>query len=48
LQYVNPFFTPADVEKGAKWRNEISQQLESSKVCVIALTRECLDSKWII
>ena len=47
LQYVKPYFTPADIEKGAKWDNEISEALEASNFCIIAMTRESLDSKWI-
>ena len=47
LQYVKPYFTPADFEKGAKWDNEISEALEASNFCIIAMTRESLDSKWI-
>jgi hypothetical protein len=48
LQYVKPYFTPADIEKGAKWDQEISKELRESSVCIIALTPECLDSKWIM
>ncbi len=48
LQYVKPYFTPADIEKGTKWDNEISKELEASNVCIIALTRESLNSKWIM
>jgi TIR domain len=48
LQYVKPYFTPADIEKGAKWDHEISKALEESNVCIIALTRESLSSQWIM
>jgi TIR domain len=48
LQYVKPFFTPDDVEKGTRWVTEISNELEVTNVCIIALTRESLDSKWIM
>jgi TIR domain len=48
LQYVKPYFSPDDIEKGARWDNEISEGLKASKVCVISLTRQCLDSKWIM
>jgi TIR domain len=47
LQYVKPYFTPADIEKGAKWDVEISNELAQSPVCIIALTRESLTSQWI-
>jgi len=47
LQDVEPYFTPADIEKGAKWDNEISKHLQQSN-CIIALTRESLNSNWIM
>jgi hypothetical protein len=30
LQYVKPYFTPDDIEKGKKWDNEISKALGES------------------
>jgi TIR domain len=48
LQYVKPYFTPADIEKGAKWDQEISKELEDASICIIVLTRESLNSKWIM
>jgi hypothetical protein len=48
LQYVKPYFSPDDIEKGSRWDSEISQELKASKVCIVALTRRCLDSKWIM
>jgi hypothetical protein len=48
LQDVEPYFTPADIEKGAKWETEISKELDQSNFCIIALTRESLNSNWIM
>jgi TIR domain len=48
LQYVKPYFAPADIEKGAKWNAEISKNLEASRICIIVLTRESLNSRWIL
>ncbi len=48
LQYVKPYFTPADIDKGAKWDSDISKHLEETDVCIIALARNALDSKWIM
>jgi TIR domain len=47
LQSVKPYFTPSDIEKGAKWDDEISKELETTDICIIALTRENLRSQWI-
>jgi len=48
LQHVKPYFTPNDVDKGAKWASEIFKELSASAVCVIVLTRENLKSSWIM
>jgi hypothetical protein len=48
LQSAKPYFTPADTEKGARWANEISKELEQSDICIIILTRENLNSRWIM
>lgn len=48
LQIVEPYFTPNDIEKGARWSADIADQLQSSKVGIFCLTRENLNSKWIL
>jgi len=48
LQYVKPYFTPDDVEKGAKWSAEITKELESSNVGIICLTRDNTEKPWIL
>ena len=48
LQVVKPYFTPSDTEKGAKWDNEITQQLEGTNFCIITLTPESLNSRWVM
>jgi TIR domain-containing protein len=48
LQFVKPYFSPADIDKGARWANEISQELEQSKIGIIAMTEEALTSPWIM
>jgi hypothetical protein len=48
LQYVKPYFTPEDIEKGAKWSSEIGKELESSNIGVICLTRENTERPWIL
>jgi len=48
LQFVKPYFGPADIEKGARWANDISKELEQSKIGIIAMTEENLASPWIM
>ena len=47
LQFVKPYFTPADVDKGARWATEISKELSESKFGIIVLTPDNLRSPWI-
>lgn len=48
LQYVKPYFTPEDIEKGAKWGSEIAKELESSNIGIICLTRDNTEKPWIL
>lgn len=48
LQAVKPYYTPDDIEKGARWSSEIANELEKSKVGIFCLTRENLQSSWIL
>ncbi|HUU10570.1 MAG TPA: hypothetical protein VM431_08540 [Phycisphaerae bacterium] len=48
LQYVKPYFSPDDIEKGAKWNSEIAKELETSNVGVICLTQDNTERPWIL
>jgi hypothetical protein len=48
IQSVAPYFTPSDIDKGAKWDNEISQELETSNFGIICLTPDNLSQPWIL
>jgi len=48
LQFVRPYFTPKDVEKGTKWASEISGELETFNVGIICLTPDNLHSDWVL
>lgn len=48
LQHVKPYFTPDDVQKGAKWDSEISAELQASNIGVICLTRDNTERPWIL
>src|SRR5262249_41004105 len=47
LQFIRPYFS-SDIEKGAKWETEISENLKTSTICIIALTKESLKSSWVM
>jgi len=48
LQSVKPYYTPDDIEKGARWNTEIAQELEDSKIGILCVTRENLNSAWLL
>lgn len=48
LQYVKPYFTPEDIEKGAKWNTEITKELESSNIGIICLTADNTEKPWVL
>ncbi len=47
IQAVEPWIS-SDIEKGVRWNPEISARLEQSKVGVVCLTKENVDSRWIL
>lgn len=48
LQYVKPYFTPEDIEKGAKWGSEIAKELETSNIGLVCLSRDNTEKPWIL
>ena len=48
LQFVKPYFSPEDTEKGAKWGLEISRELDESHIGIICLTRDNTEKPWIL
>lgn len=48
LQFVKPYFTPSDIEKGSRWNSEIAKELESSSIGIICVTRDNLHSDWVL
>ena len=48
LQFVKPYFTPSDIEKGTRWGTDILSELDSSDIGIICLTKENLNKPWIL
>jgi len=48
LQLVKPYFTPSDIEKGSRWQNEVASNLESSNYGILCVTRENINSDWLL
>jgi TIR domain len=47
LQSVDPYVSSEDIEKGARWSNEVGRELESTSYGILCVTRENLDSRWL-
>lgn len=48
LQFTKPYFSPNDIDKGVRWSSDIEKELLESSVSLIFLTRENLQSSWIM
>jgi hypothetical protein len=48
IQVVKPYYSPDDISKGSRWANEISKELDTSKIGIICLTKENLGAPWIM
>ena len=48
IQAVVPYYTPSDIEKGARWESSLAKELEASEVGIFLVTRENLNSHWMI
>lgn len=48
LQSVQPYFSPSDIEKGTRGLGEISKELNETEVGLLCLTRDNINSNWIL
>lgn len=48
IQAVKPYYSPDDITKGTRWESEISKELDTSKIGIICLTKDNLNSPWIM
>lgn len=48
IQMVNPYFTPADIEKGGRWSSDIAKELSASEIGILCITRDNIHSDWIL
>ncbi|WP_316827831.1 toll/interleukin-1 receptor domain-containing protein [Pedobacter miscanthi] len=48
IQVVKPYYSPDDIAKGTRWSSEIAKELDESKVGLICLTKDNLQSAWIM
>lgn len=48
LQAVKPYFTPDDIDKGARWSSQIAKELQESCIGLFCLTRDNPASPWMM
>ena len=48
IQAVEPFYSPEDIAKGSRPFNELSQKLDDSNIGILCLTKENINSSWIM
>ena len=48
LQSIQPWFSASDIRVGSRWINELTYQLNESKVGIICLTPENLKAPWLL
>ncbi len=48
IQTIQPWMSDVDIKKGARWQEDISNQLKDTKLGIICLTPENLNEPWIL
>jgi tetratricopeptide (TPR) repeat protein len=48
IQHVDPWMSAADIDAGARWSRTIDEQLSDTSFGIICLTRENLNSPWVL
>jgi hypothetical protein len=48
IQVLRPYVSSEDIDKGARWFDEISRKLDSCDVGIICLTRDNIHSDWLL
>lgn len=48
LGYVEPWLSDADIEAGERWAQSVAQQLTDTKVGIVCVTPENINSPWIL
>ena len=48
LQAAEPWMSATDIDKGTRWREEVSAALDTMKAGIICLTPENLTAQWLL
>lgn len=47
IQSITPYVSSEDIEKGARWSSDISNELQASSYGILCVTRENINAPWI-
>lgn len=47
IQSVEPYFSSADIDKGARWSTDIAKELQDASFGILCVTQENLNSSWL-
>lgn len=47
IQSVEPYFSSADIDKGARWSTDIAKELQNASFGILCVTKENLSSAWL-
>ncbi|BDC93198.1 TIR domain-containing protein [Treponema bryantii] len=47
LQFVEPYVSSEDIDKGVRWSSDISKELDNSKFGILCVTKENFEAPWL-
>ena len=47
IQSVDPYFSSADIDKGARWSTDIAKELKDASFGILCVTKDNLSSSWL-
>ncbi len=47
IQAVEPYMSDQDIDKGVRWFDDVSSELQNTSFCIVCLTPSNLSSEWI-
>ena len=47
IQSVEPYFSCADIDKGARWSTDIAKELQDASFGILCVTKDNLSSSWL-
>jgi len=47
LQFVEPYVSSEDIDKGARWSTDIAKELEESSFGILFITKDNIEAPWV-